>query len=144
MNQPDRPARNAVYAELMWPEWNPTSESYGTGAEKANALLDALEAEVRTAAPAAQSPAAPAARLSETERRMLEYALDLADEEVARDGSEFSDDEEDALAELRRLAGEQPAQNEACAHSADRHGPEAGCVECRCQSTVGHAAPPSA
>ncbi|MFF0588486.1 hypothetical protein ACFYWD_21215 [Streptomyces sp. NPDC003781] len=41
--------------------------------------------------------------LSETERKMLDYALDLADEEVATDGSDFTDDEEDALAELRRI-----------------------------------------
>ncbi|MFC7983842.1 hypothetical protein [Streptomyces sp. NPDC057336] len=53
-----------------------------------------------------QQVAAPvdrAAALSETERRMLEYALDLADEEIATDGSDFTDDEEDALAELRRI-----------------------------------------
>ncbi|MFD5221428.1 hypothetical protein ACFWMH_27685 [Streptomyces tendae] len=41
--------------------------------------------------------------LSETERKMLEYALDLADEEIATDGSDFTDEEEDALAELRRI-----------------------------------------
>ncbi|MGV9756964.1 hypothetical protein ACWDUC_14255 [Streptomyces tricolor] len=57
MNQPDRPARDAVYAELMWPERNPTSESYGTGAEKANALLDALEAEARATGSATQPTA---------------------------------------------------------------------------------------
>jgi hypothetical protein len=41
----DQPARNAVYSELMWPEWNPTSESYGAGEEKTNALLDAHAAD---------------------------------------------------------------------------------------------------
>jgi hypothetical protein len=25
-----------------------------------------------------------------------------------------------------------------CGHGADRHGPEAGCVECRCTATAGH------
>ena len=29
---------------------------------------------------------------------------------------------------------------ETCAHAADRHGPEMGCVECRCSSTTGHSA----
>lgn len=47
--QPEQPARTAVYSELMWPEWNPTSESYGAGEEKTNALLDAHAAEVRAA-----------------------------------------------------------------------------------------------
>jgi hypothetical protein len=47
--QPDQPARTAVYSELMWPEWNPASEGYGTGQEKAEALLDAHAAEVRAA-----------------------------------------------------------------------------------------------
>jgi hypothetical protein len=48
--QPTQPARTAVYSELMWPEWNPTSESYGAGEEKTNALLDAHAAEARAAA----------------------------------------------------------------------------------------------
>ncbi|MFD8839809.1 hypothetical protein [Streptomyces griseofuscus] len=42
-------ARQAIYSELMWPEWNPVSESHGTGDAKANELLNAFEAEVRTA-----------------------------------------------------------------------------------------------
>lgn len=47
MTQPKRPARTAVYSELMWPSWNPTRESYGVGpATAANALLDAYRAEV--------------------------------------------------------------------------------------------------
>ncbi|MBT2505130.1 hypothetical protein J7I98_04305 [Streptomyces sp. ISL-98] len=47
----DRPARNAVYSELMWPEWNATTEAHGVGsAEDANALLDALDAEAAFAA----------------------------------------------------------------------------------------------
>jgi hypothetical protein len=42
----DRPARTAVYSDLMWPDWNPRSESYGIGdVTKANAMLDALDAE---------------------------------------------------------------------------------------------------
>lgn len=39
-------ARNAVYSELMWPEWNSTSESHGTSDAVANELLDAYRAEV--------------------------------------------------------------------------------------------------
>lgn len=39
-------ARNAVYGELMWPEWNSTSESHGTSDAVANELLDAYRAEV--------------------------------------------------------------------------------------------------
>jgi len=27
---------------------------------------------------------------------------------------------------------------ETCTHDADRHGPESGCIECRCTSTTGH------
>ncbi|MFE0472563.1 hypothetical protein ACFW2V_13210 [Streptomyces sp. NPDC058947] len=29
---------------------------------------------------------------------------------------------------------------ETCQHDAERHGPEAGCIECRCVSTTGHGA----
>lgn len=29
---------------------------------------------------------------------------------------------------------------ETCTHDADRHGPESGCIECRCTSTTGHPA----
>ncbi|MGW6741704.1 hypothetical protein ACWGDX_13415 [Streptomyces sp. NPDC055025] len=44
----DQPARYAVYGELMWPEWNQTSESYGVdGKDTAEALLDAHAAEVQ-------------------------------------------------------------------------------------------------
>lgn len=43
----DRPARHAVYGELMWPEWNQESESYGIGGkDAAYALLDAYRAEI--------------------------------------------------------------------------------------------------
>jgi hypothetical protein len=49
------------------------------------------------------APADRAAVLTETQRRMLDYALDQADDEIARDGSAFTDEEEDAVAELRRL-----------------------------------------
>ncbi|MFI0827209.1 hypothetical protein ACH4Q7_22450 [Streptomyces roseolus] len=34
-------ARMALYSALMWPSWNPVSESHGTGADRADALLDA-------------------------------------------------------------------------------------------------------
>src|SRR5690606_36152072 len=73
-----------------------------------NALGDTLAADAREEALAGiaavlPAPADQAAVLSETERRMLEYALDLADDEIATDGSDFTDEEEDALAELRRI-----------------------------------------
>ncbi|MGW3825742.1 hypothetical protein ACWEAF_26400 [Streptomyces sp. NPDC005071] len=42
---PPRPARDAVYSELMWPEWNQQTESHGVGVDKANELLDAMTAE---------------------------------------------------------------------------------------------------
>jgi hypothetical protein len=75
------------------------------------------------------------------------YALDRADleavlDELARVG---------ALAEARqrvieRMARESlgaepatPARSRAtCKHGAEYHGPEAGCVECRCTSATGH------
>ncbi|MFE5895856.1 hypothetical protein ACFQ67_00245 [Streptomyces sp. NPDC056488] len=37
-------ARTAVYHELMWPQWNPRSEAYGTSQERAKELLDAHRA----------------------------------------------------------------------------------------------------
>ncbi|MFF5451847.1 hypothetical protein ACFY40_11480 [Streptomyces sp. NPDC012950] len=43
---PDTDARTAVYNELMWPEWNPRSEAYGTSQEQAEQLLDAYRAAV--------------------------------------------------------------------------------------------------
>jgi hypothetical protein len=46
--------------------------------------------------------------LSPIERRMLEYALNLADAEIEHDDHGISDDEQDALAELRRMAAETP------------------------------------
>ncbi|MET7787262.1 AAA family ATPase [Streptomyces sp900116325] len=48
--QPARPARDAVYSALMWPEWNQQTGSHGVGVDKAGQLLDALTAEVRAAA----------------------------------------------------------------------------------------------
>lgn len=54
----------------------------------------------------------------------------------------------DVRAELRRVADETAAgarQDGArqavssCLHHPERHGPEAGCIECRCTSTTGHA-----
>ncbi|MFD8200016.1 hypothetical protein [Streptomyces sp. NPDC059701] len=62
--------------------------------------IDALADAVLAVLPATTDQTAV---LSETERKMLEYALDLADEEIATDGSDFTDEEEDALAELRRI-----------------------------------------
>jgi hypothetical protein len=46
MTQPTNDARQAVYSELMWPEWNPATESRGTGYDKAVQLLDAYRAEI--------------------------------------------------------------------------------------------------
>ncbi|MFI5664619.1 hypothetical protein [Streptomyces sp. NPDC051684] len=54
-------------------------------------------------APAPLAPAGRTVALSETHQRMLGYALDLADDEAATDGSEITEDEQDALAELRRI-----------------------------------------
>lgn len=46
MDDNARPARTAVYSELMWPEWNQQSESHGVGdKDDANTLLDAMHAE---------------------------------------------------------------------------------------------------
>ncbi|MFC8491812.1 hypothetical protein ACFUJU_13615 [Streptomyces sp. NPDC057235] len=46
MTQPTTDARTAVYNELMWPEWNPRAEAYGTSQEQAEQLLDAYRAAV--------------------------------------------------------------------------------------------------
>lgn len=56
----DRPARNAAYTDLVWPNWNPASEDHGLNVETANARLDAHAAEVLTrAAEAIQSALTP-------------------------------------------------------------------------------------
>jgi hypothetical protein len=52
---------------------------------------------------AVPAPATDRAALSDVERRMLEYALNLADAETEHDDHGISDDEQDALAALRRL-----------------------------------------
>lgn len=78
------------------PEW---ASVYPADREVFEAMADVVLPVMRAAMAAERARA-----LTETEQRMLEYALDLADDEVARDGSDFSDDEEDALAELRRIA----------------------------------------
>ncbi|MFC8267778.1 hypothetical protein ACFUIZ_18905 [Streptomyces cinereoruber] len=58
MTQPTPDARTAVYNELMWPEWNPRSEAYGTSQEQAKELLDAYRAAVlREAADAIEQAA---------------------------------------------------------------------------------------
>lgn len=90
------PARHAVYGELMWPEWNPVSESHGTGYDRALELLDAHEAEVL------------AAGLSEPERRFLTFALDQAAEELSL-GAGFTAEDEAALESLRALAADRVA-----------------------------------
>jgi hypothetical protein len=63
----------------------------------------------QTTPPAVQVPAADrATALSETERRMLSYALDQAQEHIwSRDG--FTDEDQAAVHSLRRLADETPA-----------------------------------
>lgn len=75
-------------------------DRYGVDAET-DGFVDALLAAVLPAT--TNHDTETGAPLSETERKMLEYALDLADEEIATDGSDFTDEEEDALAELRRI-----------------------------------------
>ncbi|MEK9524054.1 hypothetical protein MIU24_32475 [Streptomyces venezuelae] len=44
MTQPTE--RTAIYSGLMWPEWNPRSESHGTSQKQANQLLDAYRAAI--------------------------------------------------------------------------------------------------
>jgi hypothetical protein len=44
MTQPT--AREAVYSELMWPEWNPQTEARGTSYEHAQQLLNNYRAAV--------------------------------------------------------------------------------------------------
>ncbi|MFE5591478.1 hypothetical protein [Streptomyces sp. NPDC056549] len=39
-------ARRALYNQLMWPEWNPTSESHGTSQAQAEQLLNAYRAAI--------------------------------------------------------------------------------------------------
>lgn len=53
-----------------------------------------------------------AAMLSVAERQFLTFALDLAADEMASRGDEFSDEDDDALASLRRLAAEAQQQTE--------------------------------
>jgi hypothetical protein len=91
--------------------------------------------------PVLPAPVDQAAALSETERRMLEYALDLADDEIATDGSDFTDEEEDALAELRRIVTKPTTDQAAVRAEAEwiiEHCPDHGCVEpatdvCHCE-----------
>lgn len=58
-------------------------------------------------------PADRAAVLSTTERDMLRYALDLAQEQMFSRGDEFTEDDQAAVDRLRRMAGETPATTEA-------------------------------
>ncbi|MFK3734042.1 hypothetical protein ACI2LJ_27675 [Streptomyces sp. NPDC088090] len=44
MTQPSPDPRMAIYSDLMWPKWNPRSESHGTSQEQADKLLDAYRA----------------------------------------------------------------------------------------------------
>jgi hypothetical protein len=46
MTQPTTAARTALYSQLMWPAWNPRSESHGTSREQAEQLLNAYRAAV--------------------------------------------------------------------------------------------------
>ncbi|MFJ7023174.1 hypothetical protein ACIQUW_32910 [Streptomyces sp. NPDC101117] len=57
--------------------------------------------------------------LTETERTMLRYALDQAQEQMLCVGDEFSEDDHDAIDSLRRLADEAQQQE-----------PESGCAHC--------------
>lgn len=114
----DRPARAALYSELMWPEYNPTSEGYGTGAEKANALLDAFAAEERAAAPAGPAPATNpttirAQAFTEAADEVARWYVDSAAGQRMRDGITHR---------LRRLARE--AQQDACGRTESVTGEE--------------------
>ncbi|WP_329390134.1 hypothetical protein [Streptomyces sp. NBC_01716] len=80
-DQPERPARHAVYGELMWPEWNPTSESYGVGPDTAAyALLDAHAAEV-------QSETIPDWEAVYEPGNVSDYLIGYANSEVAAKGA---------------------------------------------------------
>ncbi|MFF3928198.1 hypothetical protein [Streptomyces hirsutus] len=64
----------------------------------------------RARAEAAMSPPADrAAELSDRERAMLSFALEMAQEEIYARSLEFTDDDKAALKSLRRLADETPA-----------------------------------
>ncbi|MFD5058231.1 hypothetical protein [Streptomyces sp. NPDC058394] len=66
----NRPARLAVYSELMWPAWKEDTESYGVGQDKAEALLNAHAAEVlATASTAPVEQPAPAEEPETDEQR---------------------------------------------------------------------------
>ena len=70
--------------------------------------------EQQPAAPASvQPPATRAATLTPTERTMLSYALDLAQEEIYSRGDEFSADDQAAVDSLRRVADEEQPATEA-------------------------------
>jgi hypothetical protein len=45
--------------------------------------------------------------LTDAERAMLRYALDLVGDRMASEGDEFSDDDREAVASLKQLAGEE-------------------------------------
>ncbi|WP_435246375.1 hypothetical protein [Streptomyces sp. NRRL F-5630] len=91
-NLRDRIRRAICEAEgFMWNEELLEPDEYG---EVADAVLAILPA-----------PADRAAVLTETERRMLAYALDQAQEHIwSRDG--FTDEDQAAVDSLRRLATE--------------------------------------
>lgn len=78
----------------------PSKHHYG----EADAVLAVLP-------PPTDRAAVPA--LTQTQRDMLRYALDLAEEQMLCVGDEFSEDDYAAVDSLRRLAAEPPAAEEA-------------------------------
>jgi hypothetical protein len=103
----DRAALRDRVAAAIWERQNPgrrwadCEHPWGADAEEdADAVLAVLPA-----------PTDRAAVLSQTERDMLRYALDLAQEQMLSRGDEFGDGDQAAVTSLRRLTDEaQPAQ----------------------------------
>jgi hypothetical protein len=82
-----------------------SSSDFGEEARAVRELADVADVLRRMAD---ETPAAETAALSPTERTMLTYALDQAQEHIwSRDG--FTDEDQAAVDSLRRLAAEQPA-----------------------------------
>ncbi|MFD5386318.1 hypothetical protein ACFWMG_15480 [Streptomyces sp. NPDC127074] len=79
-------------ANLLW--WSVPSADDTEAKALTEQMLDAHRAEVL------------AEGLSDTEKAMLRFAVELADDTVASRGDEFDSDDTDALDTLRRMASE--------------------------------------
>ncbi|MFJ1653668.1 hypothetical protein ACIOC2_20220 [Streptomyces sp. NPDC088337] len=90
-------ARRALDAlnDLIAHTTDPGVEALGARFELGQALAGAQPSPLDRAA---------ARELSTTERAMLRFALDLAQERMLSRGDEFTDDDEDAVESLRRMA----------------------------------------